>query len=276
MKWAALLLLLAAPAWAALPDSLTGKVYRDAVQQTLGRATRENTILFRANGRFVHLKRAVGSQLQFTNPGSVFIGTPQPDGNYTYTKTGAATATVDLAYDGGTRESLLLTFTSDTDGFLPNFEGTFSVTDVISPDTAPMLNVSLRGRVTPGRGTIAGFVIPGTRSREVLIRAVGPSLASFGVADLWADPDFQVYRGAAPVTTNEAHRGDWSAEPPVGSGAEAGYRKIFTEAGAFPLVSGSKDAADVLRLAPGAYTVQCNPPAGDPGGEVLIEVYLLP
>ena len=34
--------------------------------------------------------------------------------------------------------------------------------------------------------------------------------------------------------------------------------------------------AAVVRLPPGAYTIVCNAPAGDPGGDVLIEVYFLP
>jgi hypothetical protein len=222
------------------------------------------------------LKRAVGSQLLLSNPGVDYVNRPQPDGAYVYTKTGATTATIELNYDGGTRENLLLTFTNDTEGFLPNFEGSFTLVDAMDLNNAPVVNVSLRGRVAPGRGLIAGFFIPGTRTREVVVRAVGPSLVPLGVTDAWNDPDFQIYRGPTPVTTNQAHRGDWSAPAPAGTGAEAGYQKIFVEAGAFPLQSGSKDAADVVRLGPGAYTIQCRAPDGDPGGEVLIEVYVLP
>jgi len=41
-------------------------------------------------------------------------------------------------------------------------------------------------------------------------------------------------------------------------------------------LAGSKDAADVVRLAPGIYTVVASAGAGDAGGEALIEVYTLP
>ena len=46
--------------------------------------------------------------------------------------------------------------------------------------------------------------------------------------------------------------------------------------GAFPLLVGSKDAVEVGLFAPGAYTVVASAQTGDPGGETLIEVYLLP
>ena len=105
--------------------------------------------------------------------------------------------------------------------------------------------------------------------REVLIRVVGPSLASFGVTGVWSDPDFALYRETTPAQVNEGHYAN-------GPGGNSGFQKIFTVVGAFPLLPGSKDAADIVRLDPGAYTIVCNPSAGDPGGEALIEVYFLP
>jgi hypothetical protein len=136
----------------------------------------------------------------------------------------------------------------------------------------------MRGQVSPGHPLIVGLVIPGTQEREVLIRAVGPSLAPFGVSGVWADPDFQFFQGGVHVKPKEAHYGDWSVQPSSGGlpSAVAGFQKIFAYLGAFPLLAGSKDAADVVRLAPGIYTIVASTGAGDAGGEALLEVYPLP
>jgi hypothetical protein len=47
------------------------------------------------------------------------------------------------------------------------------------------------------------------------------------------------------------------------------------EAGAFPLAAGSRDAALVLSLAPGAYTLRVSG-VGGASGVALAEIYLLP
>ncbi|MGH8017593.1 MAG: hypothetical protein ACREIA_04775 [Opitutaceae bacterium] len=153
------------------------------------------------------------------------------------------------------------------------------------------MNVSTRGFVSPGRPMIVGFVVPEPADplvpsrREVLIRAVGPSLIPLGVENAWADPDFQVVSlGSAPSSAPNLY-GDWTTlrylngtslttEP--NPGGQAAFEKLFSEVGAFPLVAGSKDAVDVQRLAPGAYTVIAAAAAGDAGGDVLVEVYFLP
>ena len=58
-------------------------------------------------------------------------------------------------------------------------------------------------------------------------------------------------------------------------GAAAAFRKIFDYVGAFPLLEDSKDAATVVRLGPGSYTVIAATDSDDPGGEALLEVYFL-
>jgi hypothetical protein len=46
------------------------------------------------------------------------------------------------------------------------------------------------------------------------------------------------------------------------------------DTGAFALVAGSKDAALILTLAPGAYTAQVTPADGT--GVALVEIYEVP
>jgi hypothetical protein len=122
-----------------------------------------------------------------------------------------------------------------------------------------LTNVSARNRVgTGGDILIAGISITGTTPKTVLIRAVGPTLASFGVPGVLTDPKLEVFSGATKVAENDT----WSAT------LEATFGKV----GAFPLAAGSRDAAIVMSLAPGGYTVQVSGADGGTG-EAIIEVY---
>jgi hypothetical protein len=286
-----LLLLVFLPGMSAVasiaPDSIAGKVYHEYSDIPSVRRFDQRTVVFRADGRFVYLKLASGSPLIVTAPDKVFIQNPPNDGSYIYRRTGESTGTMDLLFDGGGQSTIDLNFYSPTTGGSPNpstsgAPNSFFLSDLAALDSAPAVNVSLRGRVSEGRPLIAGFVVPGpidpasvgivpppqNTTREILIRVVGPSLAQYGITGAWADPDFRLFHGSEPANVNEFHYNDWSSN--------AGSKKIFGYVGAFPLLDGSKDSADVVRLSPGVYTIVCNAVAGDPGGEALIEVYSLP
>lgn len=131
-----------------------------------------------------------------------------------------------------------------------------------------LVNLSARARVAAGGDeVVAGFVI-GERSRTVLIRAVGPTLARFGVAGPAPDPSLTVQQGGRTLGFDD----NWSAGP----AAEA-LRAAARRVGAFPLDEGSRDAARLLVLPPGAYTVHVRAAGPDvPGGQVLVEVYSVP
>lgn len=127
-----------------------------------------------------------------------------------------------------------------------------------SPD-ARLINVSARNRV--GRGSealVAGFTISGDAGKTVVIRGIGPTLAAFGVGGVLADPKLELYAGANKIGENDS----W----------DAAHAVTFANVGAFELPAGSKDAALVVTLAPGSYTVQLS---GNDGGtgEGMIEVY---
>lgn len=136
----------------------------------------------------------------------------------------------------------------------------------IDPTGAAAGLANLSARVALGEGdatAIAGFVVGGTAPARLLVRVAGPALAAFGVTDAAADPQLAVY-DAAGRTVGTNH--DWSATP----AGEAEVAAAAAQAGAFAFVAGSRDAAAVLRLAPGAYTVHA------PGaGTGLIEIYSL-
>ncbi|WP_414664488.1 LamG-like jellyroll fold domain-containing protein [Horticoccus sp. 23ND18S-11] len=145
---------------------------------------------------------------------------------------------------------------SNGSGSLTSSGGTLT----LSANASRPANISVRTRVATGATVIPGFVIQGTGNKRVLIRAVGPGLAPFGLTGLMSDPKLTVYQGSTRITEND----DWSATN-VGN--------AFAATGAFVLPSGSKDAALVTDLAAGRdYTVQVTNATGT-GGIVLIEVY---
>jgi hypothetical protein len=85
---------------------------------------------------------------------------------------------------------------------------------VIPGGTARAINLSTRMRVETGDNVgIGGFIIPGPfSSRHVLIRAIGPSLAQFGVPNALADPVLELHGpGSFGTITNDNWREDPSA-----------------------------------------------------------------
>lgn len=134
-----------------------------------------------------------------------------------------------------------------------------------SPTTASLLvNASTRAFVGTGDSVlIPGFVISGTGTLRVLLRAVGPTLAGFGVGGALADPTITLYRGGTVVATND----NWSAGPEA---AELAF--AASAVGAFPLPSGSRDAALLATLPAGSYTAVVSG-VGNTTGTALVEIY---
>ena len=129
--------------------------------------------------------------------------------------------------------------------------------------TPRLINVSVLKQIATGTSLTTGFVLAGATARTVLIRAIGPGLAQFGVAGTMVDPLLTLYRGATRIAEND----NWSGTPEI---AEAG-RSV----GAFaPAAADSKDAILLLTLPAGSYSAQVAGPGG--GGAVLVEIYEIP
>jgi CubicO group peptidase (beta-lactamase class C family) len=127
-----------------------------------------------------------------------------------------------------------------------------------------LTNLSARSTLGGGERLIAGFTITGASGslKKLLIRATGPGLVPLGVTDAISDPKLEVYDGGSVLI---AHNDDWT-------GASA-LSNTFASVGAFPFPSlSSKDAALVMNLPPGGYTVQIS---GVAPGNTLVEVYEL-
>jgi hypothetical protein len=134
--------------------------------------------------------------------------------------------------------------------------------------TGSVINISTRTRLdSTGDVVIAGFVIE-DRPRTVLVRAVGPSLARFGVASPHPDPWLAIKRGNQSIGGND----DWSNQQNVEL-----VEKAAARVGAFPLNTGSFDAAKLMIFPPGAYTVHVSTDLINARDrDVLIEVYSVP
>jgi len=129
-------------------------------------------------------------------------------------------------------------------------------------------NVSCRAYVGTGSSVaVAGFVISGTATEQVLIRGVGPALTQFSVAAALAQPVLTVFNSAGTQLASNTGWGT-NADPQQVSAA-------FGATGAFALPSGSPDSALLLSLAPGSYTAEVSG-LNNTTGNALIEVYEMP
>ena len=133
----------------------------------------------------------------------------------------------------------------------------------ISPSVnSTLANISGRGWVgTNDRALIGGFIIGGSGSAKVIARAIGPSLARFGIKGVLSDPTLTVYDGnGSPVAAND----DWQDD--ANAAAIASYRLG---------PANSKEAATLLQLIPSNYTVVSHG-VSDGTGTGLVEIFNIP
>ena len=138
------------------------------------------------------------------------------------------------------------------------------IAETYTPPASALINISVRAQVgTDANVLIAGFVVGGSGSKKVLIRAVGPKLTASGVPGVLADPkiDLTTLQGTLLVAND-----NW------GSTDAAGIAAAASAAGAFPLDTGSKDAALIVTLPTGAYTAIVRG-VNDTTGIALVELY---
>ena len=166
----------------------------------------------------------------------------------------AGTTTVTLSFTGGALGSRVVTRTVTLNGS-DNIKADLQVL----PDAATRLtNLSTRLRVETGDNVaIAGFVVSGSASKRVLVRALGPSLAAGGVANVLANPALELRSADGTLlSANDNWQGSQSAE--------------ITATGRAP--GDARESALIATLAPGAYTAIMR--GADGGvGVGLIEVY---
>ncbi len=135
--------------------------------------------------------------------------------------------------------------------------GIVEVFEVDRPEV-PLVNIATRGRVLTGSDVmIGGFIIQGDAPQTVVIRARGPSLVPFGIANALGDPVLQLFSGATPITSND----NWQTATNAAAIQASGFAP-----------SNANESAILITLAPGAYTAIVTG-AGNTTGVGIIEVF---
>jgi hypothetical protein len=140
---------------------------------------------------------------------------------------------------------------------------TATATATVAPTATPAaqaINLSTRMRVQTGDNVgIGGFIITGNAPKQVLLRGIGPSLASAGIPTPLADPVMELH-GPAGFTTivNDNWRDDTLSGP------------IIQATGLGP--TNDLESAILVTLNPGAYTAILKG-KNNTTGVALVEVY---
>jgi hypothetical protein len=138
--------------------------------------------------------------------------------------------------------------------------GLFEVYDLDQTVESNLGNISTRGSVGTGNDVmIGGTIIAGAVPARVLFRAIGPSLANFGVANALEDPVMELHDGnGVLIASNSNWRDTQEAE--------------ISATGLAP--SNNLESAILRDLAPGAYTAIVRG-LNDTTGIALVEAYNL-
>jgi hypothetical protein len=140
-----------------------------------------------------------------------------------------------------------------------------SATVVINDGFGRQLSLSTLGYVGSGGDIlIPGFFVAGNGVKRLLIRAAGPTLEQFGVSNVLADPQLVIFKGSLQWISND----NWSSDAANAASVVAAGKSV----GAFALTTGSKDAALVVSLDPGAYSIQVSG-VGGTTGKAIVEAY---
>lgn len=129
-----------------------------------------------------------------------------------------------------------------------------------TPQAAQAINLSTRLLVqTADNVGIGGFIITGTAPKHVLLRAIGPSLTSFGIPNALTDPVLELHGSGSFVTISNDN---WQDDPTQASAILAT---------GIPPANSFESAIDAI-LDPGAYTAVVKG-ANSTSGVALVEVY---
>jgi hypothetical protein len=123
--------------------------------------------------------------------------------------------------------------------------------------SASLVNISTRGLVQTGDNVlIGGFVVSGTTAKQVLVRAIGPTLANFGVPNPLQDPVLDLHNANTSIALND----DWQTD------RNSGQIPTSLRPG------DSRESAILITLQPASYTAIVSGKNGT-SGVGLVEVY---
>jgi hypothetical protein len=137
--------------------------------------------------------------------------------------------------------------------------GLAEVYDLDPPSATRLANISTRGLVqTDDKVLIGGFIIGGSEPAKVLVRALGPSLGGFGVANPLKDPVLELHDSNGAVIRNDDWRNTQEAD---------------IAATTIP-PNDNLESAVLATLSPGNYTAIVRG-KDNTTGVALVEVYIL-
>lgn len=260
------------------PDSISGDSYRDATS-SIAPFVYYNSMEFHSDGTYATRALMIAATVQ-----GVGSYSPLVNGTFIYSKQSQSEASIILSPANGISETLSLSFSIDLGGSVSRGSsdaarsGNFSLSPPANGASTSLINVSTLVTVRQGNPVTIGFVIGGTKIREFLVRAVGPSLSSFAVTSPAPNPVYSLIGQSASITPmpGATREGLFPSSGDGWSDTQAQASTIAAEtarAGAFPLSVGSNDKADIYLLSPGGYTVIVSPPSSASEGTVLIEAY---
>jgi uncharacterized delta-60 repeat protein len=153
----------------------------------------------------------------------------------------------------------------------------YDASDSATTGTPRLRAMSTRGYIdTSGNTVVGGLAIAGSQPVRLIVRGVGPNLTKAGLSGTHANPLLKIYNSAntliaqndnweTPVTINASFPGSSAAE----------INAAAASVGLTAYDAGSKDAAIVVTLSPGVYTMDVT--SGDTTvGIGMVEIYLLP
>ncbi len=143
--------------------------------------------------------------------------------------------------------------------------GLVEVYDLTPAANSQLGNISTRGFVDTGNNVMIGGLIVGGGTANVIVRAIGPSLAGLGVDGALADPTLELHDGnGAVIATND----NWKTR------SDGSSQQAEIEATTIPPTNDFESAL-VAAFSPGNYTAIVRG-KDDTTGVGLVEVYHLP
>jgi len=138
----------------------------------------------------------------------------------------------------------------------------------LSPGTTSILsNISTRSFVQTSENVIiGGFIVQGTGTKRVIIRAIGPELAQYGITNTLADPTLQLYNATeALIGSND----NWQTTI-IGGVITSNQVSDIQNSGHAP--TAASESAIIADLPPGSYTTIVQG-VNNSTGVALVEVY---
>ena len=138
----------------------------------------------------------------------------------------------------------------------------------LSPSLHSILsNISTRSLVETGDDVmIGGFIVQGTRPKNVIIRAIGPELSQYGVPDPLADPTLELHNGNGVLI---ASNNNWQ-HTIIGGVITGDQVQDIQDSGRAP--RDARESAIIATLPPGNYTAIVRG-VNNTTGVALVEVY---